>query len=46
VPEHKCPAATADEKQGTEGGRPKTFVASSLAALGLLISGFVFARSR
>lgn len=46
VPGHKCPAATADEKQGTEGGRTKTFVASSLAALGLLLSAFVFVRMR
>ena len=46
VPGHKCPAATADEKRGTEGGRPKTFAASSLAALGLLLSAFVFVRLR
>jgi D-xylose transport system substrate-binding protein len=46
VPSHKCATADADEKQGTEGGRPKTFVASSLAALGLLLSGFVFVRLR
>ena len=46
VPGHKCPAATADDKQGTEGGRPKTFVATSLAALGLLLSAFVFVRLR
>lgn len=36
VPGHKCPAATADEKQGTEGGRPKTFV----AALSLLLTAY------
>jgi D-xylose transport system substrate-binding protein len=46
VPSHKCPAGTANGRQGTEGGRPNTFAASSLAALGLLLSAFVFVRLR
>jgi len=43
VPGHKCPAATADDSQ-KEGRGPKTFVA--FAALGLMLSAFVFVRLR
>jgi hypothetical protein len=42
VPGHKCPAATAN----TEGGRQKVVGSSALAALGLLLSAFVFVRLR
>jgi hypothetical protein len=46
VPGHKCATADAEDGRGLEGVRPKTFAASSLAALGLMLSAFVYVRLR
>ena len=46
VPGHQCPPATAGAAEGTDGGRPKTAAVSAVAALFVLLSSFVFVRSR
>jgi len=46
VPGHTCPPATAGAAEGTDGGRAKAAAGSALAALCVLLSAFVFVRSR